>query len=298
MKKLLLIAITLIFSSCKTEKIVTDFYQSPEKQSSRVMNRCGGGSAGFSNGIDKILAGGFGMSAGRAGCSSREANPPPLLIKKATLRYEVKDFSATKTQISSLIQSSGAYIADDRETKSEVQISKSMTIRVPDSKFENLLDSLALQAKNLDERYITVQDVTEEYVDTEMRLKAKKAIENRYLDILKKAQNVKDILEVEEKLGEIRQEIESSEGRLKYLSHQVSFSSIDLTFYENFRAAPVSRVGFFSKTRMAFSNGWDGLGEFFISCIAIWPFWLIVSGVVIAVIAIVRKKRRDRPSAD
>jgi hypothetical protein len=153
-----------------------------------------------------------------------------------------------------------------------------MQIRVASDKFEPLIDSLIGQANNLDQKIITVKDVTEEFVDVKARINAKKQVEKRYLEILSKAESVKEILEVEQKLGQIREEIESREGRLKYLSHQVSLSTINITFYQQKTAIPKSRINFLNRLSSSFISGWRGLIEFLLDLVSIWPFLIIITG--------------------
>lgn len=217
-----------------------------------------------------------------------------MLIKRATIRFEVKNYEDSRRKINNIIRVCNAYVASENESRNDYQISNTMSIRVPASIFDNLIDSIVSQAKNLDERSMNVEDVTEEYVDTDARLKAKREIEKRYLEILKKAKNVSEILEVEEKLGAIREEIESAEGRLKYLSHQVSFSVIDLTFYEQKNVAPKHRLGWLSRSASAFVDGWNGITEFVISLISIWPSLCVIAVIIIFISRIIQKKRKKR----
>jgi hypothetical protein len=99
-------------------------------------------------------------------------------------------------------------------------------------------------------------------------------------------------LEVEQKLGGIREQIESAEGRLKYLSHQVSFSTIDLTFYEQKNIISKQRSGWLSRSVSAFVDGWNGLIEFEICLISFWPFLCVVAVTAILILRIIQKRRR------
>lgn len=284
MKRLLILAFLSGMFGCEQKQVSCDFYEKhPESQVCKSVNRTG--SAGI----------GYGSQSEHAPINTdkkTEAIQQQMLIRKAVLRFEVKKYEDARKRILDIIKASNAYVANERESKSECQISNSMIIRVPQSSFDNLIDSIVFQCKNLDERSINVDDVTEEYVDTDSRLKAKREIENRYLEILKKAQNVKDILEVEQKLGGIREEIESAEGRLKYLSHQVFFSSIDLTFYQNKNIIPGQRIGLFSRTLSAFINGWNGLIEFLIGLVSIWPFLIILAGATVITFRLIKKIKK------
>ena len=78
----------------------------------------------------------------------------------------------------------------------------------------------------------TGQDVTEQYTDLEAQLRNAKAQEEVYLEILKQAKTVEDILLVQDRLGNIRAVIEGLEGRIKYLENATSYSTITVSLQE------------------------------------------------------------------
>src|SRR5690606_18336536 len=89
---------------------------------------------------------------------------------------------------------------------------------------------------SISEDYIKVnaQDVTEEYYDLETRLKTKKEVEARYIEILKsKAKTVEEILIAEDKIRYLREEIEAVEGRLRLLKNKVGLSTIQIEIYQD-----------------------------------------------------------------
>ena len=116
-----------------------------------------------------------------------------------------------------------------------------------------------------------VKDVTEEYVDVEARLKANKELEQRYLEIMKKANTVSEMLEIEKEMGTLRADIESIEGRLNVLKSQVAFSTLTVTIYET-----VIAPNFFgTRVGIGFVNGWNNLLDFFVFIVNLWAFFLI-----------------------
>jgi hypothetical protein len=293
----MLVAFLFFIFGCEQKHISTDFFESiPEQRVAKLMNENCVSKIGFGAGYSS------GFSPGRnssINADKKVDDIQQMLIKNASLRFEVKKYDEARKNILNIIKTSNAYVANESESRNDYKISNTMNIRVPQSDFDNLVDSIISQCKNLDERSINVRDVTEEYVDTDSRLKAKREIENRYLEILKKAQNVKEILEVEQKLGGIREEIESAEGRLKYLSHQVAFSTINLMFYQNTNTIATSRLGFFSRTFSAFVSGWNGLTEFVIGLVSIWPFLIIVTGISVLIIRLIkRRKKKGSPQIE
>ena len=102
-------------------------------------------------------------------------------------------------------------------------------IRVPAAQFDRLVERLEKGSGEVLFKDISARDVTEEFVDLEIRLANKRKFADRYAELLKKAVSVKEILEIEENIRKIEEEIESTEGRLRYLSDQVAFSKLTLT---------------------------------------------------------------------
>jgi hypothetical protein len=288
MKQLLIVIFLFAITGCQQEKICTDFYQKvPEERMSKMMPRCASSVMGFGAGF--ALADPLAVNSPSY---KKPDVPNQMLIKNASIRFEVKNYDDARRNINTLIKLSNAYVASERETKSYNQLSNTVLIKTPELTFEKLIDSIVCQAKNLDDRSITVQDITEEYTDTDSRLKAKREIEKRYLEILQRASTIKDILEVEQKLGGIREEIESAEGRLKFISHSVTYSTIDLTYYEQKALPPERRTSWLSKSAATFIDGWYGLGEFIITLISIWPFLCALGASVILIVRFIQKKKK------
>ena len=139
---------------------------------------------------------------------------------------------------------------------------------------------------------MTARDVTEEFVDIEARLRTKKEVEKRYLEILSKAATIKDILLVEEQLRVIREEIEAREGRLKYLQNQVSYSTINLEMYQKLTFEPGFK--FFSKIWKALKGGWKGLLNVLVGLVYIWPLLIIGVGVFIWIRRRISRKKESK----
>lgn len=196
------------------------------------------------------------------------------LIKEGFVSFETDDLKATRDHITKTVKEFKGYISSDNENRYNRKVSQTMEIRVPSAKFDEFLATATKGVGSFDSRRIDVSDVTEEFVDVEARLKAKKELETRYLQLLKEAKNVTEMLEVERELGHLRTDIESIEGRYNYLKNRVGFSTVNITFYEKIPGTNK----FSSKFSDAFRNGWEGLIYFFIGLLNAWPF-LIMLGV-------------------
>jgi hypothetical protein len=133
-----------------------------------------------------------------------------------------------------------------------------------------------------------LQDVTEEFIDVEARLKAKKDLEARYLELLKLAKRVEEMLSIESQLSNVRAEIESMQGRLNFLRNQVDYSTIKISYYE----LTGVDFGFASKFVHSLRNGWDNLLSFLIAVVNVWPFVLLLAGGIFLFARYRKKVRR------
>jgi len=213
--------------------------------------------------------------------------PPPesnttidkKIIKTAYISIEVENYLDERKLIDTSLKECNAYIVNENLQNTESQISNSINIKVPANQFDNLLDKLSKIAKKVDYQNIETKDVTEEYIDIETRLANSRKVEQTYLRLLRRTNTIEDILKIEQKLSEIRTDIESTEGRLKYLNHQVSFSTISLNVYQNleYKYNPENTPSFFQRLKRSISMGWNGIVTFFLFLIRLWPLWILLA---------------------
>jgi hypothetical protein len=200
------------------------------------------------------------------------------IIKTASLNLEIKDFKNYNSIFREKVKQVGGYIAQEQQSETEYKIENTLTIKVPVDQFDNAVQLLINDVKKLNEKRITSEDVTTEFVDTRSRLESKKQVRLRYLDLLKQARNMEEILSVQSEINGIQEEIESASGRIEYMSHSSSFSTINLTFYQIVNASAVDqgKITFSTKLGNAFKNGWSWIGEVFVGIVSIWPLLLMI----------------------
>jgi len=213
------------------------------------------------------------------------------IIKTANLNLEVKDYNIYNTSLREKLKQFGGYIAQEEQSQSEYKIENIITIKIPVAQFDDAVNSISSNAKELHEKKITSEDVTTEVIDTRSRLEAKKQVRLRYLDLLKQAKNMEEILSVQSEINGIQEQIESAAGRMEYLQHSSSFSTIHLTFYQVLNGAAIDsdKPTFSTRITNAFRFGWNWVGELSIGVISIWPLLLAVVGIIILY------KRSNRP---
>lgn len=144
--------------------------------------------------------------------------------------------------------------------------------------FESTVSAITENIEKLNEKKITSHDVTTEFVDTRSRMESKKQVRQRYIDLLKQAKNMEEILNVQSEINEIQEEIESATGRIEYLGHASAFSTINLTFYQvlNPQAKSTDNPSYGSKIAEAFKTGWNWVADLFVGLISIWPFFILI----------------------
>jgi hypothetical protein len=208
------------------------------------------------------------------------------LIKEGHVEFETNNVNSTRKTIFEAVKKYNGYVSSDQEFKSPGRKSNTVVIRIPADNFDNLLKDATQGVEKFENKEINVKDVTGEFLDIQARLKTKKELENRFLGLLKQAKNVTEILEIEKQIGELRSEIESIEGRLKYLQDRVSFSTLTMTFYVSIP----NETEFGQKFKNGFRNGWDNLIWFFVVLTNIWPF-ILIGLILIIGIRIYRRKK-------
>lgn len=196
----------------------------------------------------------------------------PKLIKTGTLEFETSNLETTYQLVRQAAQSNEAFLSNESTSNQYDRIVQHLTIRVPSRNFDKLIKAVSEGVKRFDTKTIEATDVTEEFVDAEARLKTKKQLEQRYQELLKRANKVSEILEIEEQIGELRAEIEAVEGRLRYLNNRVDYSTLDVQFYQKMPSLARNDRHF----GRAFLQGWDNFVSLLFGLVANWSTILIL----------------------
>jgi hypothetical protein len=204
----------------------------------------------------------------------------PKLIKQAEIRMEVEDLKLQTETIKQIANTYKGYISSMNFTNNYATSENTLIIKIPSENFDKVIDEMSKHAKYIESKTIAIQDVSEEYVDVEARIKTKLEVEQRYLDILRtKSKTVKDVLDAEEQLRIIREEIEAKQARLNVLKNQVAYSTLNLTLYQRIEvsnAPEANEASFLYKLKNAFQGGWDVIVWLFLAILYVWPIWIIL----------------------
>ena len=149
------------------------------------------------------------------------------VIKRAYLSLVVEDLEEDFERVVALVEEAGGFVQSSSTWENERQRTSNLSVRVPVDRFANILARLE-ELGRVEGREISGQDVTTEYVDTEARLRNLERQEERFLEILNRANTVEEILNIERELERVRGEIEALTARLKSLDELTSLSTIDI----------------------------------------------------------------------
>ncbi len=200
------------------------------------------------------------------------------IIKNGNLNIEVRNYQTFNATIHSIAKQFGGYLAREEQTQSGNRIENRVVLKIPVEKFEDAMTALSPSGEKIIDRNINAEDVTSEVVDVQARIEAKKQARLKYLDLLKQAKSMEEVLQVQQELNQIQEETETAAGRMKYLNHAAAYSTIHLAFFQVLNTTPgdSEAPSFWQKTVTAFRNGSSWLSDLFLFLIAAWPAWCIV----------------------
>lgn len=217
------------------------------------------------------------------------------VIKTGDLTIQVKEVGEAVNKISDLAEQQGGFVlSSDVVTYTDGEKSATVVIKVPSDKFNSSLETVKAQAELVKKENISGQDVTEEYTDLQAQLKNYRAEEAQLTEFLERAGNVEELLSVSSALSAVRENIEITEGRIKYLEGMTDMSTITVVIHQEAKVAVPSeewQPGETVKTSVqSLLRGLEGLVDLLIVfLIVVLPF-VIIFGLGIWLIVYIIKK--------
>ncbi len=216
------------------------------------------------------------------------------IIRNGELVIEIDSPTEGQRKITSIAESHGGFVVtsefrqqDDRgQTRPNETVT--VVVRVPSARFGPALEQIRAVGSRVIQEKVSGQDVTEEYIDLEARIRTKKALEAQFMEIMKQARKVSEALEVQSEIAEVRTEIERLEGRRRFLENQSAMSTINITLQSPAPLVTATTSGFGNDIKQAFGDGIDvgaaiilGLIRFLIVMVPIGVFILLPAGFVV-----------------
>ena len=232
-----------------------------------------------------------------------------LLIRNVSMTAETKEFDAIRKSVEDKVKELGGYIENSGISgtgKSGSLRRANYTIRVPADKLDDLISTVGNNCTVTSTNESTT-DVTLSYVDTKARLESLRVEQKQLTELLSQAKDLDSIIVLQNRLTEVRYQIESAESTLRVLENQVSYATLKLNVREVLEIKPqeqphVDTYG--EKLVKTFKNSLKAMGEFFkgllLVIVALSPVlvaMIIIAVIVLCIVFNARKKRRARAAA-
>jgi len=216
------------------------------------------------------------------------------IIRNGEFTIDTDNPAEGQRKIASIAEGHGGFVVKSEISQSDSsngtdnpRSTVSLVIRVPAAHFGAAVDEIRGIGKRVAQEKITGEDVTEQYIDLEARIKTKKALEAQFIEILKQAHNVRDALEVQTQVAEVRTEIEQLEGKRRFLENQSALSTITVTLRPPTPIVAANPTGILASIRESFGDGADlavtiilGLVRFIILAIPVFVLILLPLGLI------------------
>ena len=231
------------------------------------------------------------------------------LIKTVDLSVETESYDTLIAGLENQIAELGGYIEYQYQyngsgySNYEETRYANMQVRIPVNRLEEFIVRVGEQS-NITNKEERVEDVTLRYVDLESHKNALMTEQDRLLDLLTVAETVEDIITIEQRLSDVRYQLESMESQLRTLDNQIDYSTINLSIREVKRLTPTQEKTVWDKIKNGFSesiyNIGHGFENFFIWFVVNIPYiiiWAVVLFAAFLIIKTIIKKRKLKKSA-
>lgn len=222
---------------------------------------------------------------------------PSKIIRTANLSITTTEYDKALTSLRALCEQTGGWVSSSSESTRSNLRTAYLTLRIPADHLDLFLDGTG-DAGRITSRSEYANDVSESYYDTLSRLDTQKALLARLTSLMTDAADLSDLLVLESKIADVQYTIDRLQASLNSTDRQVSYSTVDISLREELPSdafEPDVEMTLGRRIAYAFQMGLENFGGFFadmaVFMVAALPF-LIILGVIVAVIVVVRKKHR------
>ena len=232
------------------------------------------------------------------------------LIRNVNLSLQTKEFDTVLENMSQKVKDLGGYIQDFSVWGSSSDYSSSRsasyTLRIPSDKLDEFIDVVETLG-NVTYKNESVDDVTLRYVDVDSHKKALETEQERLLALLEKAENVEDIINIENRLSDVRYELENYESQIRLLDNQIDYSTVYVDISEVSRVTDTGKQGFFEEVASRFSDsvyvvlmGLRGFAIGILGSLPILVVWVVILAVVVILLRkfVFKKSKKNKKNTD
>ncbi len=219
------------------------------------------------------------------------------LIKTVNLETETENLEETVAAVEKKVSDLGGYIESSNIYNGTTYSgyssrSASITARIPAANLDSFVDSVEGYT-NITRKSVNVDDVTLSYVDVESRRNSLRTEEQRLLDIMRNAETVEDLITIEDKLADVRYELESIESQLRSYDNKVDYSTVYLEVEEVVKFTPVEKESALTRMGQGFMDSLEAVGnaivEFFVWFVSNIPQIVLFIVIILIIVFIIKK---------
>lgn len=217
------------------------------------------------------------------------------LIVNVSLYIETLEFDNFVSLLQQKVAETGGYIESSDISGNSYNYSHnrsaSFTCRIPSAKLDGFL-TMVDGIGNVTSSYKQQKDVTLSYVDTEARITALQTEYDRLIELLAEAENIDTIISLEERLSEVRYQLESYKSQLRTYDNLIDYSTVEINTVEVKRVSSPEEKTVWARIQSEFGDNlysvWVGLQDFFVWFVADIPYFVVFAVVIIIVVLIIR----------
>lgn len=227
------------------------------------------------------------------------------LIRRVQMTLQTTEFDNTINRINAKIDEVGGYVQSSqisgRSYNDKGNRNSYIVARIPSEKLQQFLDA-SESFGNITNKSENVEDVTMQYTDTESRKKSLQIEFDRLLALIDRAEKLEDIIKLEERLSQVRYQMDSLTAQLKVLENQVSYSTISLEVSEVKLLTSSEKNGLLERIRSGFMNSiyslFTSLENLIIGFAVAVPYLIILAVIIVLVFWINKKIPKKRFKKD
>lgn len=223
------------------------------------------------------------------------------VIRSGSVELTVESVAEAFDRVRLIAEGAGGFVAASTFYGAGGGQSASLTLRVPAEQFGQVVANLREIAVRVDLAQTSSQDVTEEHTDLQATIRNLRAVEQQYLTLLGRTDNIGDILMVQDRLTSVRMQIDYAQGRLNLLDNLASLATLNVTLRAESAAMPETPAeGFGERIREAWESSLDAIMTVVtgVAVAVVWSWWLIPLVIVAAIVARRAYRRGSRDAVD
>ncbi len=222
------------------------------------------------------------------------------IVRNATVSITTPRFETDLQLIQDSVRSlNGRIAASTTEQRSAASRRAYLTVQIPAENLDAYLESIGGISGRVTRKEISSENITEQYYDTRARLDNAIVKRDRLKELLNKAEDVSDLLEIENNLSETQATIDYLTGRIRSFDTRVAYSTVTITLTEETPAQSVTEKdnSFFSRLRnglrYSFESIWAFLQNIFLFLLIALP-WLAIAALIGLSVYLVLKRRKRK----